>query len=345
MKFLRILIVLAILLSIAYLLGPQPDRPVFKKNMPQVKDTGSVLQEWVSHKEARYKLKPDNQARIVWANDSMKIRTPVAVVYLHGFSASQKEGDPVHLDFAKRYGCNMYLSRLDGHGVDTTEALSTMTAQSLWESTKEAYAIGKQLGEKVIIMGTSTGGTLALMLAAEYPEISGIILMSPNIAINDPNAFLLNNHWGLQLARMVKKSNYIEPVDKRPDALQYWSAPYRLEAAVQVEELVEETMLPATFSRVKQPVLMLYYYKDEQHQDPVVKVSAMKEMFSELGTPSEKKRSIPVPNTGDHVIGSSIKSKDIPGVETEIYRFAENVLGLNPVPLPGHTDSTRTPLR
>ena len=331
MKILRVMLILAILLAIAYLLGPTPTKPVFKPALPTVKDTGRVLQDWVALKEARVKLKPDNQARIVWVNDSLKNRTPYAVVYLHGFSASQMEGDPVHRDFAKRYGCNVYLSRLDGHGVDTTDPLVNMTAESLWESAKEAYAIGKQLGDKVIIMATSNGGTLALMLAARYPEISGLILMSPNIAINDPNAFLLNNHWGLQLARMVKKSNFIEPIDKRPEALQYWSAPYRLEAAVQVEELLEDNMLPATFASVKQPTLMLYYYKDEEHQDPVVKVSAMKEMFEELGTPAALKREVAIPGAGDHVLGSSLKSKDIPTVESEIYKYAEGVLGLKPV--------------
>jgi pimeloyl-ACP methyl ester carboxylesterase len=335
MKFFRVVLILAILLAIAYLMGPTPDTPVFKKSLPAVKDTGRVLQDWVMHKEARVRLKPDNQARIIWANDSLKTRTPYAIVYLHGFSASQKEGDPVHLDFAKRYGCNMYLSRLDGHGVDSPEALASMTAESLWESAKEAYAIGKQLGDKVILMGTSTGGTLALMLAAHYPEVSSLILMSPNIAINDPNAFLLNNHWGLQLARLVKKSNYIEPIDKRPDALQYWSAPYRLEAAVQVEELLEDNMIPATFASIKQPTLMLYYYKDNEHQDPVVKVSAMKEMFTALGTPVAQKREVAIPNAGDHVIGSALKSKDVPTVEAEIFRYAEGVLGLKPV-VPAH---------
>jgi len=335
MKFLRVLLVLAILFAIGYLIGPTPDASIYKKNLPVVKDTGRVLQEWVSHKEAKVKLKPDNGARIVWVNDSLKSKTPYVVVYLHGFSASQREGYPVHVDFAKRYGCNLYLSRLDGHGLDTSEALVNMTAASLWESAKEAYAIGKQLGDKVIVMGTSTGGTLALMLAANYPEIHSLILLSPNIAINDPNAHLLNNHWGLELARVVKKSNYIEPVDKRPEALQYWSAPYRLEAAVQVEELLEDNMLPTTFAAVKQPVLMLYYFKDEEHQDSVVKVSAMKEMFSELGTPADKKRQVPIPGAGDHVIGSSIKSHDVPAVEAEITRFAEGVLGLSPRAAPG----------
>ena len=60
---------------------------------------------------------------------------------------------------------------------------------------------------------------------------------------------------------------------------------------------------------------MLYYYKNEQEQDPVVKVGAMLKMFDQLGTPISKKQKIALPNTGNHVIGSSITSKDIEGVE------------------------------
>ena len=43
------------------------------------------------------------------SNDSLKEKTEYAVVYLHGFSASQEEGDPVHYDFAKKFGCNLFL--------------------------------------------------------------------------------------------------------------------------------------------------------------------------------------------------------------------------------------------
>jgi hypothetical protein len=64
------------------------------------------------------------------------------VVYLHGFSASQEEGDPVHYEFAQKFGCNLYLSRLEDHGVDTTQPLANVTADRLWNSAKEAYAIG-----------------------------------------------------------------------------------------------------------------------------------------------------------------------------------------------------------
>ena len=120
---------------------------------------------------------------------------------MHGFSASQEEGNPVHRNIAKQFGCNLYLSRLAEHGIDTTDALINLTADKLWGSSKQAYAIGKQLGNKVILMGTSTGATEALQLAATYSDVAGIILLSPNIAINDPNAWLLNNRWGLQIAR------------------------------------------------------------------------------------------------------------------------------------------------
>jgi pimeloyl-ACP methyl ester carboxylesterase len=151
-----------------YFLGPEPDEPKYSDTMPQVPEISS-LDNYIAGKEAKHKLKKNNEARIVWA-DSTKSKTKYAVVYLHGFSASQEEGNPVHRRFAEKFGCNLYLSRLADHGVDTTEQLMLFTADRAWESAKEALAIGKKLGDKVILMSTSTGGTLALMLAAKYPD-------------------------------------------------------------------------------------------------------------------------------------------------------------------------------
>jgi esterase/lipase len=267
----------------------------------------------------------------VWANDSLKNKTEYALVYLHGFTASQGEGDPVHRSLAKKFGCNLYLSRLAEHGIDTTEPMVNLTADNYWETAKQALAIGKQIGNKVILVGTSTGGTLALKLAAEYPDIYALILMSPNIAINDPTAWVLNKPWGLQIARLVTGSKYLDSKDTRENFRKYWTYHYRIEAAVNLEELVETSMNKETFERVKQPTLTLYYYKDEVHQDSTVKVSAIKEMFSKLGTPADKKREKAMPNTGDHVIGSWIRSNDVPGVEKETERFMTEVLGIKPI--------------
>lgn len=327
MKFLKGLGILLFLLIVIYFMGPQPKTPKLSTELPAVPAELISLENYISNNEAFHKIKPDNQARIIWANDSAKTKTDWAVVYLHGFSASQEEGDPVHLDFAKRFGMNLYLSRLAEHGVDTTEALVNFTADNFWNSAKQAYAIGKQLGNKVILLSTSTGGTAALKLAAEFPEIGGLILLSPNIAINDPNAWLLNNHWGLQIAKMVK-GKYIIAKDTTAIYAQYWNNKYRIESTVELEELLESTMKESTFRKIKQPTLLLYYYKDADHQDPVVKVSAMKRMFRQLGTPDSLKRSLALPNTGAHVLGSPIKSKDVASVINECKRFALEILKL-----------------
>jgi hypothetical protein len=85
-------------------------------------------------------------------------------------------------------------------------------------------------------------------------------------------------------------------------------------------------MKPQLFKKVVQPVLMLYYYKDPVNQDSVVKVDAMQKMFNELGTPPAKKRAVPIPAAGNHVIGSYIKSKDVMSVENEVGKFMTEVL-------------------
>lgn len=327
MKFLKWFALVVLVLIIVYFLGPHPSAPAYSKDLPTVPADASSLEKFIRDQESQHKLKPDNEARIMWANDSLKQKTEYAVVYLHGFSASQEEGDPVHYQFASKFGCNLYLSRLAEHGIDTTEPLASLTADKLWNSAKEAYQIGKQLGNKVILIGCSTGGTLAIKLAAEYPDIAGVILLSPNISINDPNAWVLNNHWGLQVAHMVK-GTYNTSDDTSALYKQYWYSKYRMEGAVALEEFLETSMKQSVFEKVKQPVLMLYYYRDEDHQDKTVKVSAMKKMFKQLGTVDSLKREEALPNTGDHVIGSYIRSKDLNSVEMACEKFATQVLKL-----------------
>ncbi|HVZ56485.1 MAG TPA: alpha/beta fold hydrolase [Chitinophagaceae bacterium] len=330
MRILRIFSTVLLVLILLYWIGPKPVHPQYRMYLPDVPDNPRELDSFVRAEESRHHVKPDNEARIVWFNDSLKTPTDYAVVYLHGFSASQEEGNPVHRDFARRFGCNLYLSRLADHGIDTTEPMVNLTADRLWNSAKEAYAIGTKLGRKVILLSTSTGGTLALKLASEYPDIAGIILMSPNIEINDPNAWLLNNPWGLQVAHLVK-GKYNTSQDTSAIYRRYWYSRYRMEAAVQLEELLETTMKSSLFEKVTQPVLLLYYYQDEKHQDPVVRVSAMKRMFRELGTADSLKREVDVPQAGDHVLGCYIKSHDVPAVEQACTKFAEQVLHLRPV--------------
>jgi esterase/lipase len=324
MRFLKIVILSILALFVIYFLGPQPPKPVLNDVLPAVASI-DTLDSYITAMEAPHKIKPNNQAKIIWA-DSSKSQTEYALVYLHGFSASQMEGDPVHQNIAKQFNCNLYLARLAEHGIDTTEDLMNLTAENYWESAKLAYAIGKQIGKKVILMSTSTGGTLALQLASVYPEIAGLILYSPNIEVFNPSAPLLDNPWGLQIGRAVLKSNYVDIKYKDSAYPKYWNSHYRIEAVVALQNLLEATMTEATFKKIHQPTLALYYYKDEAHQDNVVKVKAIQKMMQQIATPANLKMEMAIPNAGNHVIASPIVSNDIVSVEKATAKFIKKVI-------------------
>ena len=324
MRILKIVILSILALFVIYFLGPQPPKPVLNDVLPAVASI-DALDSYITAMEAPHKIKPNNQAKIIWA-DSSKSQTEYALVYLHGFSASQMEGDPVHQNIAKQFNCNLYLARLAEHGIDTTEDLMNLTADQYWESAKLAYAIGKQIGKKVILMSTSTGGTLALQLASVYPEIAGLILYSPNIEVFNPSAPLLDNPWGLQIGRAVLKSNYVDIKYKDSAYPKYWNSHYRIEAVVALQNLLEATMTEATFKKIHQPTLALYYYKDEAHQDNVVKVKAIQKMMQQIATPANLKMEIAIPNAGNHVIASLIVSNDIVSVEKATAKFMKKVI-------------------
>ena len=100
-----------------YLIGPKPGSVDLDPEIGDIPLSGLSLEEWVNEGERSVeRLKYDNQARIIWY-DTLRQKTPFAIVYLHGFSASQGEGDPIHQEVAERYGMNLYLSRLSGHGI------------------------------------------------------------------------------------------------------------------------------------------------------------------------------------------------------------------------------------
>ncbi|HNW49954.1 MAG TPA: alpha/beta hydrolase [Prolixibacteraceae bacterium] len=324
----KIIILLAIVVPVVvFLAGPRFEKPHLSGKLPDMTVDVQNVGRFVDSIESAVKVRPDNEARIVWSNDSLKNKTEYVVLYLSGFGASWYEGNPTHIRFAKAIGANLYLSRLASHGIDTSEQLIDMYPAALYESAKEALLIAQALGRKVIVMSTSTGGTLALKLASDFPDrVNSLILLSPNIAINNPAAFLLTGPWGLQIARMVGGGSPYRILKPKSEIEQkYWYLHQRWEGVVYLKQLVDATMSREVFQRVNQPVFLGYYYKNEKEQDPVVKVSAMLKMFDQLGTSDSLKVKVAFPDAGDHVIGCSDFSGSYLDVEEEIMKFARRI--------------------
>ncbi|MGB0790253.1 MAG: alpha/beta hydrolase [Flavobacteriaceae bacterium] len=314
------------LLFLGYVLGPKVERPSFDKILPVIDIPLEELDKHIAEREASLPVKEGNESRIIWA-DSAKTKTPLSVVYLHGWSASAVEGDPVHRQIAQDLGANLYLPRLAEHGLSSDEALLDITADALVDSAKEALSIAQLIGDRVVIVATSNGGALALYLAESIPELAALILYSPNIEIYDPTAKLLDDPWGLEIAKKVKGSNY--HIANMPDSRKpYWYHKYRLESLPQLQAFISRAMTPINFKTVDEPVFLGYYYKNEAEQDKVVSVPAMLQMYEQLGTPPSKKKKQAFPEAGDHILASPLASNDVKGVYQATRNFLEEIVGL-----------------
>jgi esterase/lipase len=327
----KILGVIVLLIAV-YFLGPKPAAPVLtpSASWTDIPDSVSQIDAYIAAKESKTVLKPGNEARVIWADSAQPKKTKIVFMYVHGFSASPMEGDPLHREVAKKFGANLLLARVEGHGVpDSDSTYATVTADDYYQSVENYYAIAKKLGDEVVVLGTSFGGAMSLVLAANHPEIKALMLYGPCIAIKDPNATLLDNPWGLQMAHLITGSDYRDIPVMAPGHAENWSLHYRLEGVVAVQNLLTHAMTKEVFEKVKIPVFMGYYYKDEEHQDNVVSVDAMKEMYAALGTPAALKREEAFPNSGNHVITSNLLGKltDKPIASSE--DFLRDVVKLN----------------
>lgn len=305
---------------LGWLLGPKVKFDPINPKVESLNMSLNELDAFLADREAKIKnLKPENNAKIIWA-DSIR-KTAYAIVYLHGFSASGMESYPVHLNFAKKYGCNIYLPRLAEHGIKDKEVFKNLSPEDLMASAKEALAIGKLIGEKVILMSCSTGSTLSIPLAAENPEmVDALVMLSPNFALADERAEMLLGPWGKQIAKKIAGSEY-RKLGLPEVCHKYWTMEYRIEGIFVVQDLIRQSMKPSYFEKINVPVFIGYYYKNEKEQDRVISVPALKKYFDLF--PTDQKEAIAFPNVGAHVIAAECQSKDFQSVQKAIETFAE----------------------
>ena len=217
---------------------------------------------------------------------------------------------------------NLYLPRLSDHGLIEEEPMLNFTGQKYIDDAREALAVAKKIGQKVIVISSSTGGTLSLILGND-PQIAALLMFSPNIEIYDPRSKLLTLPWGLQIAQLVLGSKYhiMNKITKQKK--NYWTTRYRLEPTVELQKLIETGMRPEIFKRITAPVFMGYYYKNQEEQDKVVSIPAMLKMFDQLGTSDGKKQKMAFPDAGDHVITSRLSSPNHHQVERAARLFLQ----------------------
>jgi len=230
-------------------------------------------------------------------------RTEWAIVALHGFSATRQETAPLAEMLAQRLGANLFEARLSGHG-HAEKPMEGVLAEHWLADAFSALERGAELGDKLLVIGTSTGATLATAMLDQNvaSNVDSFVMISPNFRPTDPTAAWATRPGGPVLARLVVgETSCWEPRNELQ--AKFWSTCYPTTAGIEVMRLVNyaNRQLPAEISQ-----RLLVFYAEE---DQVVSADAIRDAFHTIESP--QKQLVQISNSGDasnHVLAGDIMS-------------------------------------
>ena len=108
------------------------------------------------------------------------VRTPRVDVLLHGFTDSPSQFTEL-ADSLYQRGDNVYVPRLPHHAERSGDAraLAGMTAVQLRQTADSAADVATALGDTVVVVGLSVGGTMAAWMGQHRPEVRRVVMIGP----------------------------------------------------------------------------------------------------------------------------------------------------------------------
>ena len=225
-------------------------------------------------------IRPGAEKQVIWAGQA-GVPTDLVILYVHGFSATSYEIRPVPDEVARSLGANLVYTRLKGHGRDGP-AMAEATATGWMEDMAEALAVARQVGNRIVVISTSTGGTLtALALPEAMSEgVIGGVFVSPNFRVKAAGAFVLTWPGVRWWARYVAGA---ERVSEPRNTLhsEYSTLRYPIEAVLPMAAAVKAARA-VPYESIRQPALFVY-----SDDDQVVDAAATRDVIARWGGPVE----------------------------------------------------------
>jgi esterase/lipase len=108
------------------------------------------------------------------------VRVPRVDVLLHGFTDSPSQFAEL-ADSLYQRGDNVYVPRLPHHAERSGDAraLAGMTAVQLRQTADSAVDVASALGDTVVVVGLSVGGTMAAWMGQHRAEVRRVVLIAP----------------------------------------------------------------------------------------------------------------------------------------------------------------------
>ena len=216
---------------------------------------------------------------------------------------------------------NLFETRLRGHGLPG-DSMGVVRAGDWLDDAVEALEVASQLGDSLVLIGTSTGGTLATWLATHPTygaRVHRLVLISPNFGVADGTAELLTAPWAEPvLSRLLP---WREWAARTPEQGRYWTTRYPSAALFPMQALVEVVRdKPLTGYRV--PTL-LFVHANDQVVDATRTAAWVARLRAE--SPSARVTEVAVvPKDGEDghvVVGRILAPSRVIGFRDEIVRF------------------------
>jgi len=239
--------------------------------MIDIKDIDSLLD---SQEKILRGLRPGTEKKVLWAQGK-GLKSITSIVFIHGFSASRIEIDPVVDLIAAELSANVYFTRLRGHGQDG-KTLGEATYEQLLDDTIEAIKIGKSIGDEVVLIGCSTGCSLIHIALSQDKNIKAAIYISPNFGPKPIKAQALRIPGAKFLAPLVFGQEH-SFVAKNEEYDTCWTTKYPTKALF----TIKTTVLAAhqvDHRAIKVPIMM--WFSDE---DKVVNAKWTRRIASMMG--------------------------------------------------------------
>jgi esterase/lipase len=256
--------------------------------------TLTELDQWLKKAESETTgIKEGAEALIEFADAENPSKTDYCFLYIHGFSASRQETSPVTSRIAENFNANVFYVRLAGHGIGSEGMVSS--AETWLQSMVDAWKISNSLGNRVVIVGASTGAPLTLWLLSQVGvanKVAAILLLSPNFRLKSPFGFLLT--WPLSsrwVHFLLGRTHSWEA--ESPQHAKVWTSSYSTLAIIEMQKVVDWAT-SIDLKSIKTPLAMMC-----MENDPTVSSTAASKAFKRWG--SDVKSHIPITKKANNI--------------------------------------------
>lgn len=209
----------------------------------------------------------------------------LGVVLVHGFLAAPREVSEL-ADHLKKQGLWVIAVRLKGHGTSPDD-LALRSGDDWRDSVDSAYAALKIVCQRVVLVGFSFGGGLALDCAARNRDAAGVVAVCPPLRLQDFSSRYAPSLdiWNRLMDAVHYQKGKREFVEIKPEhpGTNYHRLP--VAALAVMEQFMVE--LETRLADITTPALII-----QSQGDPVVDPEGSRQLFNQLGSPQKEYRLI-----------------------------------------------------